>query len=190
VSNDARSEARLQVTTAWLLLAAQPPDAQEARRILRQALPHLRQHAGEQSVASAETELARCELLLGRPAVAQRLAQSALKRLAEESRIERAGALAVLGAAAVANGDQVEGVTRLQDAARALTDAQAPRQAAAVWRQLSDIYRRLGDSARALDAADRALDGVGVLSVPVSSETDHRAAPSRISKPKRATAKA
>lgn len=190
VSNDARSQARLQVTSAWLLLAAQPPDAPGARRILRQALPHLRQHAGEQSVASAETELARCELLLGRPQVARRLAQSALKRLAEESRIERAGALAVLGAALVAEGDRSAGVTRLEDAARALADAQAPRQAAGIWRQLSDIYRRLGDSARALEAADRALDGVGVVTVPVLSEKDHSAARLRRSKPRRATAKA
>jgi tetratricopeptide (TPR) repeat protein len=160
--DDIRSKARLQVTKAWLLLAEQPPDAAAARRILRAALPELRQHAGTLSVASAETELARCELLLGRADVARRLAQSALKRLHEEHRLERARALTALGAALVASGDTAAGVAELEEAAEALSRVEAPRQAAAVWRQLSETFRYLGDPARALEAADRAMDGAGL----------------------------
>jgi tetratricopeptide (TPR) repeat protein len=160
--DDIRSKARLQVTKAWLLLAERPPDAAVARRILRAALPELRQHAGTLSVASAETELARCELLLGRADVARRLAQSALKRLHEEHRLERARALTALGAALVASGDTAAGVAELEAAAEALSRVEAPRQAAAVWRQLSETFRYLGDPARALEAADRAMDGAGL----------------------------
>lgn len=160
--DDVRSRARLQMTKAWLLLAERPPDASTARRILRAALPEVRQHAGAPDVAGAETELARCELLLGRADVARRLAQSALKRLPEEHRLERARALTALGAALVASGDTAAGVAELEAAAHALSRVEAPRQAAAVWRQLSETYRSLGDPARALEAADRAMDGAGL----------------------------
>jgi tetratricopeptide (TPR) repeat protein len=173
---DVRSRARLQVTKAWLLLAEQPPDAAAARRILRAALPEVRQHAGTLSVASAETELARCELLLGRPDVARRLAQSALKRLHEEHRLERARALTALGAALVASGDSAAGVAELEEAADALGRVDAPRQAAAVWRQLSETFRYLGDPARALEAADRAMDCAGLAHESLTPPARARAA--------------
>lgn len=166
---DSRSVARLQVTRAWLLLAEEEPKAAEARRILRAALPAVRQHSGALSVASAETELARCELLLGRPDVARRLAQSALKRLAPEHRLERARALAALGAALVAAGETSAGVTELQAAAEQLAGVESRRQAAVVWRQLSGIFRALGDASMALAAADRAMDAAGLTHEPVTA---------------------
>jgi tetratricopeptide (TPR) repeat protein len=166
--DDVRSRARLQVTRAWLLLAERPPDASTARRILRAALPEVRQHAGALSVASAETELARCELLLGRADVARRLAQSALTRLSKDHRLERARALTALGAALVASGETAAGVAELEEAARVLRSADAPRQAAAVWRQLSETFRALGDPAAALEAADRAMDGAGLTREPLT----------------------
>ena len=79
--NDLRARARLHVTRAWVHLAQEPPEATEARALLRDALPHLRQYSGSGDVAAAEVELARSELLLGRPEVARRHAQSAIKRL-------------------------------------------------------------------------------------------------------------
>jgi tetratricopeptide (TPR) repeat protein len=166
--DDVRSKARLQLTKGWLLLAERPPDATAARRILRAALPEIRQHAGAPDVASVETELARCELLLGRADVARRLAQSALKRLHEEHRLERARALTALGAALVASGETAAGIAELEGAADALGRVEAPRQAAAVWRQLSETFRSLGDPARALEAADRAMDGAGLAHEPLT----------------------
>jgi tetratricopeptide (TPR) repeat protein len=170
--DDVRSRARLQVTKAWLLLAERPPDAVAARRILRAVLPEVRQHAGALSVASAETELARCELLLGRADVAR-------KHLHPEHRLERARALTALGAALVASGDTAAGVVELEEAAQALGRVEAPRQAAAVWRQLGETYRCLGDPARALEAADRAMDGAGLahesLTPPATPTTRRRA---------------
>jgi tetratricopeptide (TPR) repeat protein len=186
--DDVRSRARLQVTRAWLLLAERPPDAATARRILRAALPEVRQHAGALSVASAETELARCELLLGRADVARRLAQSALKRLHEEHRLERARALTALGAALVASGETAAGVAELEEAANALRLVEAPRQAAAVWRQLSETLRSLGDPAGALEAADRAMDGAGLAHEPLTPAatpaTTPKAGTSRAARPR------
>ena len=167
VGSDLRAQARLQASRAWVHLAQDPPEPQAARALLREALPRLRQYAGALSVASAETELARCELLLGRPEVARRSARSALARLGDEHRIERARALAALGASFVALGETAAGVTSLEDAAAALDGAQAPRQAAAVWRQLSSVYRALGDADRALASAERALDGAGLAAEPL-----------------------
>jgi len=190
-SADARWRARLQVTRSWVMLAQQPPLAAEARDLLRRAMPAIRQHAGALSVASAQENLARAELLLGRPEVARRHAVGALRGLEPEFRIERARALAVLGAASVALGEDAAGVESLESAAALLSEAEAPRQAAAVWRQLSEVYRLLGDGERALDTAERALDTLGLLREPlVVAVSDARprvpvprAVPSRASAP-------
>ena len=151
------------MTRAWLLLALDPPDAAQARRILRAALPSLRQEDGQPSVASAETELARAELGLNRPEVAARLARSALKRLPPEHRIERARALVVLGAALVTAGETAAGLSELVGAAEALEAVGSQRQAAPVWRLLGELYLSLDDVERGLRAFDRALDASGVV---------------------------
>jgi len=190
-SADARWRARLQVTRSWVMLAQDPPQAAEARDLLRVAMPAIRQHAGAPSLASAQENLARAELLLGRPEVARRHAVGALRGLEPEARLERARALAVLGAASVALGEDAAGVESLESAAALLAEGQAPRQAAAVWRQLGEVYRALGDSERALDAAERALDALGVLRQPVVPAVSDarprgraaRAVPSRASGP-------
>ena len=167
---DRRWRASLQVTRAWVLLAQDPPRATEARDILRRSMSAIRQHAGAPALGSAQENLARCELLLGRPEVARRHAAAALRSLEPSYRLERARCLATLGAASVALGEDAAGVESLESAAQLLEESQAPRQAGAVWRQLSEVYRLLGDPARALEAADRALDAVGVVREPVASD--------------------
>jgi len=62
-----RSVARLKMTRAWIMLADDPPRPTAARELLRSALPVLVQHDSAGAVASAEVELARCELHLGDP---------------------------------------------------------------------------------------------------------------------------
>jgi tetratricopeptide (TPR) repeat protein len=165
---DQRWRAMLQVTRSWVMLAQDPPRAEEARDLLRRSMSQIRQHAGALPLSSAQENLARCELLLGRPEVARRHAVAALRALEPSYRLERARALAVLGAASVALGEDAAGVESLESAAVLLQDSQAPRQAAAVWRQLGEVYRTLGDPGRALDALDRALDVVGVVREPLS----------------------
>ncbi|MFN8158685.1 MAG: helix-turn-helix transcriptional regulator [Candidatus Nanopelagicales bacterium] len=162
VGGNLRARARLRITKAWVLLAQDPPRAVEARALLREAMPDLRQHDGELVLASAETELARCEVILGRPEVARRHAQSALRRMTPEMRIERARALAALGSALLQSGDAEGGATALDEAADMLEGVRASRQAAAVWRQLVEVHKASGDAAAALAAAEKAMAVVGL----------------------------
>ncbi|HET7901824.1 MAG TPA: helix-turn-helix transcriptional regulator [Candidatus Nanopelagicales bacterium] len=168
VGSNLRARARVQVTKAWVLLAQDPPRASEARTLIRAALPDLRQHDGEYILAEAETELARCEVLLGRPDVARRHAQSALRRLAGDQNVERARALAALGSALLQAGDAQAGQTALDEAAVSLEGVQASRQAAVVWRQLADVHKAAGDIDQALAAAERAMAAVGLGTETVS----------------------
>jgi transcriptional regulator with XRE-family HTH domain len=165
-SADDRSRARVRVTQAWVLLGQDPPQPSDARRILRQALPELRKHAGAGSVASAEVELARCELLLGRPDVAARHAKSALRRLGTPGEtgplMGRARACAALGAAMFAGGESAAGLLELERAADELRALDASPAAAALWRELSQVYASAGQTGLAWDAAMRALDVAGV----------------------------
>jgi tetratricopeptide (TPR) repeat protein len=172
LGDDLRSRARVQVARAWILLAQNPPRATEARTLLRETLPQLRQYDGNLSVASAETELARCELVLGRPDVALRHARSALKALSIEHPVERARALTALGAALLATGDGEAGLVALDEGASCLERAQAPRQAAAVWRQLAEVFKSQGDAVRALAATERALNAVGLVAEPITARPD------------------
>ncbi len=170
LGNNMRSRARVQVAKAWILLAQRPPRAAEARGLLRETLPLLRQYDGNLSVASAETELARCEVVLNRPEVARRHAQTALKRLKTEQPIERARALTALGAALLMLDDAQAGLIALDESATCLEQAQAPRQASTVWRQLAEIYKTHGDPSKALAAAERALDAVGVMQERITAQ--------------------
>jgi len=160
---DERAIARCKITRAWILLADEPPRPEPARALLRSALPTVRQHDSAGTVASAEVELARCELLLGRPEQAQELASRALARLGGEQPLEIARARAVLGEAGLATGDP-SARSNLDAAAALLVDVGAGRQAAAIWRRIADARGRAGDAAAALEAYRRALDLVGVRS--------------------------
>ena len=158
LSGNLQARARIQVTQAWVLLAQTPPQPERARDHLRNALPQLRQYANMLSVCSAQTELARCEVLMGRPSVAVRLARTALSHLSQDHPLERARALAVLAAALLAEGDPQAGIICLDEAASLLDQSSANRHAGAIWRQLSHVYRQLEDIDGALAAADRALE--------------------------------
>lgn len=162
LTSDLRAQARLAVTHGWVLLAQSPARASEARDVLRDAIPRLRQHDTSLSLAGAETELARCELLLGRPEVAERIARSALGRLSTDHVTERARALAALGEALHAGGDDAAGLVALDESAALLSQAGASRESAAAWRHLSDVHAARGDAERALDAAREALDVLGM----------------------------
>lgn len=167
---DERSIARLKVTRAWILLADDPPQAKPARALLRSALPAIRQHDSAGALASAEVELARCELLLGRPQQAHELAERALRALGNEQPTEIARARAVLGEARLATGDGL-GAHDLDAAAALLDDVGADRQAASVWRRIADARERTGDAPGALAAYRRALDAVGLRTTATVTST-------------------
>lgn len=163
-TDDLRNRARVRSAQASILLQQSPADPEAARKILRSELPALRQHGGAASLSRAEVELARCELMLGRPDVARRLAASSLKRLSSSHRIERADAGAVHGAALIALGERDAGVVEYEQSVQTLVDAGAKRQAATVLQELASIHAERGDSVAAYDCSHRALQLLGVRS--------------------------
>lgn len=158
---------RLRYSRAWIMLQHRPPLAAEARAELRALLPEARQHAGAMLLGPVLSELARAELLLGRPDVARRHAAASLEKLGDDQALERAHSLLLLGAASVALGEEAVGVGLLEEAAEALRASEASRYAAGAWRQLAEVYRHLGDQARTLEALQHALDLVGLAASPV-----------------------
>ena len=165
--SDLSVRARLRYSRAWIMLQQSPPLAAEARAELRALLPEARQHNGAMLLGPLLSELARAELLLGRPEVARRHAAASLERLGEDQRLERAHSLVLLGAASVALGEEAVGVGMLEEAAASLQESEASRYAAQAWRQLAEVYRHLDDQPRALDAMQHALDLVGLATSPV-----------------------
>ncbi len=167
VGSDLSVQARLRYTRAWIMLQQKPPRASEARAELRALLPEARQHSGAMLLGPVLSELARAELLLGRPEVARRHAAASLERLGVDQKLERAHSLVLLGAASVALGEQAVGVSLLEEAADSLAASDASRYAAQAWRQLAEVYQHLGDPPRALEAMQEALDLVGLAAPPV-----------------------
>lgn len=163
MGSDLMVRTRLRYTRAWILLQQDPPLATEARAELRALLPEVRQHTGSMLLGPVLSELARAELLLGRPEVARRHAAASLERLDVDQRLERAHSLVLLGAASVALGEEAVGVSMLEDAAASLASSDASRYAAQAWRQLAEVYQELGDPERALEAMQRSLDLVGLV---------------------------
>jgi len=160
---DERSVARLKMTRAWIMLADDPPRPTAARELLRSALPVLVQHDSAGAVASAEVELARCELHLGRPTQARALATQALSRLGAEQPLEIARARAVLGEVGLHLGDSAAR-DDLDAAAALLETIGADRQAAGLWRRIAEARGQAGDSVGAAVAYRLALDAAGVRS--------------------------
>lgn len=157
-----RAIARLKMTRAYILLGQAVPDPGRARALLQEALPDLRQHDSAGSVASAEVELARCELLLGNPDAAAEHAHDALRRLGDDTSLEIARARAALGEAQAALGDLPAAKANLAASAELLQHLGASREAAMAWRDQADLFQRLGDTSAALHAYRAALHASGL----------------------------
>ena len=165
--SDLLVRARLRYSRAWILLQQQPPQAELAREELRALLPDARQHGGAMLLGQVLSELARAELLLGRPEVARRHARASLERLDDQQVLERGHTLVLLGAASVSLGEVSVGVALLEDAAALLGEAGTSRYGALAWRQLAEVFLALGDPGRAVDALQHALDTAGLASAPM-----------------------
>jgi tetratricopeptide (TPR) repeat protein len=179
-SDNARSIAILKIAAAWVMLRSPEPDLADAERLLVQALTHLADSGLSVDVAYAETELARCRRLEGRPEAAIELAETALDRLGAHPRLERAQALLVIGQARLDLGDDSGAVTAYELAATDLRNAGADRQAASAWRELAEALVRLGQPDDALDAYRRAADSAGVSLRPDSATSSQTAARSGV----------
>ena len=174
--DDERSLARLRVAYGWLLLRTSPPQPQQARDVLLTAHPSLIAVASATDVAYCETELARAELMLGRPESALTHAARAEGRLSDEARLESAYVRLVRGAALLHLDRRDEAVAEYRQAASTLAALDVKRLAAGAWRELADAFTRLDLFQDAALAYQQALSEVGVRGAPeVVSRAAHGA---------------
>ncbi len=163
---DVRSLARLRVAYGWLLLRCMPARPEDARRELTASRVALTDVGSEVDLAYCDTELSRCELLLGRPADALSLADAALAHLGSEPRLERAHTNLVRARALLALDRKDDAVTTYREAARELSGLDLNRHAAMAWRELADAFAQLGLLEDATLAYQQALTDAGVRAAP------------------------
>jgi tetratricopeptide (TPR) repeat protein len=164
LSDDPRDLARLRIVYAGLLLRARPGEAERARELLTGVRGEINaSSAGEIDVAWCLTELARAEIVLGRPAEAAGLAEEALELLGDAPRRATAGALTVLGEACSRLGRRDQAIEALTSAATHLEQMESSREAARTWFDLAELLAETGaPEAPRLDAYRRALACAGV----------------------------
>jgi len=157
-----RDLARLQVTTAWLLLRTSPPRTSEALPLLDRALPTLQDCGSPVDIATWESTRSLAELLAGNAAGAEQRARQALLHLSSCPATESVRALVTLGDCVLVQGRGQEAEEHYAAAARSLASGRSTRQVAALWREIADRLSRAGRFDEALDAYRRALDAAGV----------------------------
>jgi tetratricopeptide (TPR) repeat protein len=156
----------LRVAYASLLLRARPESADQARTLL---LAHEREMAvtapNDGDLAECVIELARAEIVLGRPQEAVTQAQRAIEILGPVPGRASAQALAVLGEALVRLGRHEEAITALTRGAEYLESAGLPREAAQAWFDVAELLRHTGSSERQqAHTYRRALTTIGLRS--------------------------
>jgi len=164
--DDVRALARLRVAYGWLLLRCMPARLEDARRELNTGRAALVDVGSEVDVAYCDTELSRCELLLGRPGYALSLADAALARLGPQPRLERADTTLVRSRALLALDRRDEAVAAYREAAATLSGLDLSRHAASAWRELADAFAELGLLKDATLAYQQALTDAGVRAAP------------------------
>lgn len=175
-----RSAAVLRVNYAWLILRSPQPDPVQVEELLNRAIAELSEVGTPADVARAESELARCRLLVGDATGAVQLAASAVDRLSGGRRLEGARARLVLARAELAAGDIDAAVASYKAAATILTPSAGLRQAAVVWRELGDDFFALGMPDEAVAAYRHAFDAAGILTT-----ANHAGEPSAAAGPRR-----
>ncbi|MFF5011945.1 helix-turn-helix domain-containing protein [Streptomyces sp. NPDC001165] len=156
------SLARLRLTYAWLLLRAEPPELEQAGPLLNQAYEVLVRVSDTGDLAACETELARLELLSGRPADAVGIALRAMGRLETRKAVEAGRARWVLGLAMVSDGRTAAGIEECRTAAEELQSLGAQLEAAQAWREVAELQARHIGADQALEAYRRMADCVRV----------------------------
>lgn len=164
--DDLRALARLRVAYGWLLLRSVPPRPEEARRELTAGLTVLDDVGSAVDLAYCETELARCDVLLGDPRAGLERADAALARLGDAPRLECAHTLLVRARALLAMDARDDAVATYREAASMLADLELSRQAASAWRELADAFTHLGLLEDATLAYQQALTDAGVRAAP------------------------
>jgi tetratricopeptide (TPR) repeat protein len=167
-TEDVRNRARLQTALAGLHLRLDPPEVDEAFRLLEAAEPVLRQFASKVDLSYCHTELARAYLQAEDFAAAVELSTSTIEDLASsgEVRIEKARTLMVRALAHNALGARQQACVDALDAAALLEDLGANRQAADQWSELAELYVQLNEPQHAIAAFRKATTLFGVKPTP------------------------
>jgi tetratricopeptide (TPR) repeat protein len=167
-TEDVRNRARLQTALAGLHLRLDPPEVEEAFRLLQAAEPVLRQFASKVDLSYCHTELARAYLQAEEYAAAVALSTSTIDDLASsgEVRIEKARTLMVRALAHNALGARQQACLDALDAAALLEEIGAHRQAADQWSELAELYVQLEEPQHAIDAFRKATTLFGVKPTP------------------------
>jgi len=165
--DNARFVAMLRVVSAGLLLRQAQPDPQAALPALRLALVELQDVGTRLDLGYARTEQARALLAAGDLAEAGDTGRRALLDLATGDRLQTGHALLVVGRVAMAQGGTEDALALLRQAANALEESEASRQAGAAWRELGEAYVELGRSTEAIEALRRASDLAGATYNPL-----------------------
>ena len=165
--DNARFVAMLRVVSAGLLLRQAQPDPQAALPALRLALVELQDVGTRLDLGYARTEEARALLAAGDLDEAGDTGRRALLDLATGDRLQTGHALLVVGRVAMAQGDTEDALALLRQAASALEESEASRQAGTAWRELGEAYVELGRSTEAIEALRRASDLAGATYNPL-----------------------
>jgi len=161
--------AGLRVTYGWLLLRSDEPRIDEAESVLARAHEFLVDVANSLTLASCETEMARCALLRGDYDQAETLATQAISRCEASGATELENARVVSGLALVLSGQAEAGIAAVSDAAKRLAGMQSMREAAQAWRELAEALLQQGLAELAIDALRQSADCAGARSASVPS---------------------
>jgi tetratricopeptide (TPR) repeat protein len=165
--DNARFVAMVRVLSAGLLLRQAQPDPGAALPQLRRALEDLHDVGTRLDVGYARTEQARALLAAGDLVEAGEVGRRALLDLATGDRLQTGHALLVVGRVAMAQGDTDEALALVRQAASALEESEASRQAGTAWRELGEAYVELGRPTEAIEALRRASDLAGATYNPL-----------------------
>ena len=167
--DDARRTAMLRTVSAHLSLRSPEPDPADALVQLERAVEELREVGTQLDLGYARTEQARAHLVAGDLAAAGEAGRQALRDLNNGDRLQTGRVLLMLGRVAMADEDQGLAVALYRQAADALADSGASRQAGNVWRELGEAYVELGQHEEAIAALRRASDLAGASYNPLRS---------------------
>ena len=165
--DNARFVAMLRVVSAGLLLRQAQPDPRAALPALRLALVELQDVGTRLDLGYARTEEARALLAAGDLDEAGDTGRRALLDLATGDRLQTGHTLLVVGRVAMARGDTEDALALLRQAATALEESEASRQAGTAWRELGEAYVELDRSTEAIEALRRASDLAGATYNPL-----------------------
>jgi tetratricopeptide (TPR) repeat protein len=160
--SDRRNAARMLCMYGGILLQQEPPRAEEAGRVLEEALTGLTEFGRGYELGYVLTELSRARLITGDVDGAVEAAERSLNELGPEALLERARAEAALAAAVAASGDRERAADLFAGAARSLGAIKASRQASRAWAELGIMLADAGEAVAAVEAFRHATASVNL----------------------------